>query len=155
MQILPDWFVQVLQVASVLVFAPLLSGVIARVEAVIEQRHGPRALQPYHDIAKHLRKETVLPGPLFPPAPYVAFAGDATVPLLMVATDQQVEAVGVGEEGRGGVLPLDHCLRDVDAGALGAVADLGEGRLQVAPRHAGGLLVGRARVPVPIVTEPD
>jgi formate hydrogenlyase subunit 4/hydrogenase-4 membrane subunit HyfE len=84
--ILPDWAVQVLQVVTVLALAPLVSGVIARVEARIQQRRGPRVLQPYFDILKLLRKETVLPapaGPVFRAAPYVSFAGYATVPLLI------------------------------------------------------------------------
>jgi formate hydrogenlyase subunit 4/hydrogenase-4 membrane subunit HyfE len=45
-------------------------------------------LQPYYDIFKLLRKETVLPapaGPLFRAAPYVSFAAYATVPLLIPA----------------------------------------------------------------------
>jgi formate hydrogenlyase subunit 4/hydrogenase-4 membrane subunit HyfE len=84
--ILPDWAVQVLQVVTVLGLAPLVSGLIARVEARIQQRQGPRVLQPYFDILKLLRKETVLPapaGPVFRAAPYVSFAGYATVPLLI------------------------------------------------------------------------
>ena len=86
MPILPDWAVQVLQVLTVLALAPLVSGLIARAEAIIQQRTGPRVLQPYYDIAKLLHKETVLPapaGPLFRAAPYVSFAGYATVPLLI------------------------------------------------------------------------
>jgi formate hydrogenlyase subunit 4 len=84
--VLPDWMVQVLQVAVTLALAPLVSGVIARLEAIIQQRTGPRLLQPYYDILKLLRKETVLPapaGPLFRVAPYVSFAGYASVPLLI------------------------------------------------------------------------
>jgi len=83
---LPDWAVQVLQVVSVLSMAPLISGLIAWAKARIQQRQGPHVLQPYFDIAKLLRKETVLPepaGPLFRAAPYVSFAGYATVPLLI------------------------------------------------------------------------
>jgi len=83
---LPDWAVQVLQVVSVLALAPLINGLIAWAKARIQQRQGPRVLQPYYDIAKLLRKETVLPepaGPLFRAAPYVSFAGYATVPLLI------------------------------------------------------------------------
>lgn len=86
MPVLPDWAVQVLQVLVTLALAPLISGVIARGEAIIQQRRGPRVLQPYYDIAKLLRKETVLPapaGPLFRAAPYVSFAGYLTVPLLI------------------------------------------------------------------------
>jgi formate hydrogenlyase subunit 4/hydrogenase-4 membrane subunit HyfE len=84
--IFPDWLVQVLQVVTVLVLAPLISGLIAWAEARIQQRQGPRILQPYFDILKLLRKETVLPepaGPVFRAAPYVSFAGYATVPLLI------------------------------------------------------------------------
>ena len=83
---LPDWAIQVLQVVAVLGLAPLVSGVIARVEAIIQQRRGPRVLQPYFDILKLLQKETVLPapaGPVFRAAPYVSFAAYATVPLLI------------------------------------------------------------------------
>jgi formate hydrogenlyase subunit 4/hydrogenase-4 membrane subunit HyfE len=86
--ILPDWAVQTLQVVTILVLAPLVSGIIARVEAIIQQRQGPRILQPYYDILKLLRKETVLPapaGPVFRAAPYVSFAAFATVPLLIPA----------------------------------------------------------------------
>jgi formate hydrogenlyase subunit 4/hydrogenase-4 membrane subunit HyfE len=85
---LPDWAIQILQVVSILVLAPLVSGIIARVEAIIQQRKGPRVLQPYYDILKLLGKETVLPapaGPLFRAAPYVSFAAYATVPLLIPA----------------------------------------------------------------------
>jgi formate hydrogenlyase subunit 4/hydrogenase-4 membrane subunit HyfE len=83
---LPDWAIQILQVVSVLTLAPLISGLIARAEARIQQRQGPRVLQPYYDIFKLLHKETVLPdpaGPVFRAAPYVSFAGYATVPMLI------------------------------------------------------------------------
>jgi formate hydrogenlyase subunit 4/hydrogenase-4 membrane subunit HyfE len=84
--ILPDWAIQVLQVLVILLVAPLVTGIIARVEAIIQQRKGPRVLQPYFDILKLLQKETVLPepaGPVFRAAPYVSFAAYATVPLLI------------------------------------------------------------------------
>ncbi len=86
MPTLPDWAVQVLQVVTILALAPLIGGLIARAEARVQQRRGPRVLQPYYDILKLLRKETVLPapaGPVFRAAPYVSFAGYATVPLLI------------------------------------------------------------------------
>ena len=86
MPTLPDWAIQILQVVSVLALAPLISGLIAWAKARIQQRQGPRVLQPYFDIVKLLHKETVLPepaGPVFRAAPYVSFAGYATVPLLI------------------------------------------------------------------------
>jgi formate hydrogenlyase subunit 4/hydrogenase-4 membrane subunit HyfE len=86
--ILPDWAIQVLQVVTILSLAPLVSGLIARIEAIVQQRRGPRILQPYYDILKLLRKETVLPEPaglVFRAAPYVSFAAFATIPLLIPA----------------------------------------------------------------------
>ena len=69
MPTLPDWAIQVLQVVTILALAPLVSGIIARAEAIIQQRAGPRVLQPYYDIFKLLRKETVLPAPGGPGVP--------------------------------------------------------------------------------------
>ena len=86
MPTLRDWQIQFFQVGTVLFLSPLVTGVIARGEAIVQMRRGPRLLQPYDDIAKLFRKETVLPdeaGPVFRAAPYVSFAGYATVPLLI------------------------------------------------------------------------
>ena len=83
---LEDWQIQFFQVGTILLLGPLVTGVIARAEAIVQMRHGPRLLQPYYDIAKFFRKETVLPegaGPVFRTAPYVSFAGYLTVPLLI------------------------------------------------------------------------
>ena len=97
---LSDWIVQAVQVGTILVFAPLVTGVIARLEAIVQMRHGPRLLQPYYDIAKLFRKETVLPdgaGPVFRASPYVAFACYLTVPLLipvLVAYPPQLAYMG-------------------------------------------------------------
>ncbi len=86
MPTLQDWQIQFFQVGTVLLLSPLVMGFIARAEAIVQMRRGPRLLQPYYDIAKSLRKETVLPndaGPVFRAAPYIAIAGYATVPLLI------------------------------------------------------------------------
>jgi formate hydrogenlyase subunit 4/hydrogenase-4 membrane subunit HyfE len=83
---LSDGLIQVLQLGTILVLSPLVTGVIARAEAIVQMRRGPRLLQPYHDIAKLFRKETVLPegaGPVFRAAPYIAFACYCIVPLLI------------------------------------------------------------------------
>jgi formate hydrogenlyase subunit 4/hydrogenase-4 membrane subunit HyfE len=83
---LTDGLIQIFQVGTVLLLAPLVTGVVARCEAIVQMRRGPRVLQPYFDIAKLLRKETVLPdgaGPVFRAAPYVAFACYCVVPLLI------------------------------------------------------------------------
>jgi len=49
---LPPAAVQALQVLVVLFVAPFVGGAIARIEARLQGRRGPRTLQPYYDIAK-------------------------------------------------------------------------------------------------------
>ncbi len=78
--------IQVLQVLTVVIFAPALSGVIARLEARLQGRRGPRVLQPYYDLAKLFRKETLVPqdaGWVFAAGPVVAFMCYLVVPLLI------------------------------------------------------------------------
>jgi formate hydrogenlyase subunit 4 len=84
--VLPEPLIQVLQVLTVVGAAPGISGVIARVEARLQGRHGPRILQPYYDLAKLFRKEALAPEGaswVFLAAPVAAFACYLTVPLLI------------------------------------------------------------------------
>ncbi|HEY3684089.1 MAG TPA: NADH-quinone oxidoreductase subunit H [Streptosporangiaceae bacterium] len=83
---LPDPVVQILQVLTIAGAAPGVSGVIARVEARLQGRRGPRVLQPYYDLAKLFRKETLAPAGaswFFLAAPLIAFVCYLTVPLLI------------------------------------------------------------------------
>jgi formate hydrogenlyase subunit 4 len=78
--------IQVLQVGTVVLGGPLVSGVIAKVEARLQGRRGPRVLQPYYDLFKSFGKESLAPvgaGPFFLTAPFVAFACYMAVPLLI------------------------------------------------------------------------
>lgn len=74
-----DWATQVvniLQATTVLLLAPLVAGIAYRAKAWTESRTGPSILQPYYDLAKYLRKETLLPegaSRVFVVAPFVAF----------------------------------------------------------------------------------
>jgi formate hydrogenlyase subunit 4 len=77
---------QALQVLTVVVFAPFVSGLISHVEARLQGRRGPRILQPYYDLSKLFRKETLIPegtGPVFMLAPIVAFSCYLIVPMLI------------------------------------------------------------------------
>ncbi len=68
--------VNLLQAATVLLLSPLLAGVLARAKAWTESRRGPSIFQPYFDLAKYLRKETLRPqgsSRAFVVAPLVAF----------------------------------------------------------------------------------
>jgi formate hydrogenlyase subunit 4 len=83
---LPIPVIQFLQVATIGVAAPGISGVIAKVEARLQGRRGPRVLQPYYDLAKLLRKESLAPEGaswVFLAAPVGAAACYLTVPLLI------------------------------------------------------------------------
>jgi formate hydrogenlyase subunit 4 len=78
--------VQALQVLTILLGAPLVSGVVSHAEARLQGRRGPRILQPYYDIAKLFRKETVATEEsswVFLAGPVVAFGCYLIVPLLI------------------------------------------------------------------------
>src|ERR1017187_7591606 len=84
--VLPIPVVQVLQVATIAAAAPGVSGVIARVEARLQGRTGPRVLQPYSDLRKLFRKEALAPygaSWVFLAAPLAAMTCYLTVPLLI------------------------------------------------------------------------
>jgi formate hydrogenlyase subunit 4 len=84
--VLPIPLIQVLQVLTIIGWAPAVSGVIARIEARMQGRRGPRVLQPYYDLAKLFRKEALAPQGaswVFLAAPVGAFTCYMTVPLLI------------------------------------------------------------------------
>jgi formate hydrogenlyase subunit 4 len=68
---------QGIQVALVLLLAPLLTGLIRKVKARLQRRRGPPLIQPWRDLRRLLAKEVVLAENaswLFRAAPYVIFA---------------------------------------------------------------------------------
>jgi formate hydrogenlyase subunit 4 len=78
--------IQLLQVLTIAAGAPGITGVIAKVEARLQGRRGPRVLQPYYDLAKLARKEALAPSGaswFFLAAPVVAVAAYLTIPLLI------------------------------------------------------------------------
>lgn len=71
------WLTQLAQAILVLAFAPLLSGVARKIRARLLRRQGPSIVQPYRDLVKLIRKETVIADNaswLFRAAPYLVFA---------------------------------------------------------------------------------
>jgi formate hydrogenlyase subunit 4 len=84
--ILPPIVVQALQVLTLLLLSPLVTGSITRAEAIVQGRRGPSIFQTYRDILKFFRKQTVLPETsswIFRCAPYVACGSYATVATLI------------------------------------------------------------------------
>ncbi len=77
MAVILDLLVQGAQMALVLLLAPLLTGVVRLVKARLMARRGPSLIQPYRDLLRLLRKETVLAENaswLFRGVPYLVFA---------------------------------------------------------------------------------
>ena len=69
--------IQGVQMALVLLLAPLLTGLVRKVKARLQRRRGPPLLQPYRDLRRLLGKEVVLADNaswLFRVAPYMIFA---------------------------------------------------------------------------------
>lgn len=69
--------IQGVQMALVLLLAPLLSGLVRKVKARLQRRRGPSLIQPYRDLRRLLGKEVVLADNaswLFRVAPYLIFA---------------------------------------------------------------------------------
>ena len=77
---------QLAQIASVVLLAPLLTGIVRRTKARLQRRQGPSVLQPYRDIARLLRKETVVATNaswLFTGAPFFIFAATWLAAILV------------------------------------------------------------------------
>ena len=88
----PDIFAIVLQTALLLVLAPLVTGCIRNWKARLQNRRGPRIVQPYFDLLKFLRKDMVISehaSGVFSAAPYVVFITSLLVGLMVpMATTQ-------------------------------------------------------------------
>ena len=87
------------QLALLLMLAPLVSGLIKMLKARLQMRRGPSVLQPYRDIHKLLRKGMVIPNTaswLFSATPYVVFVATLLAGLMvpMVAADTPVGLFG-------------------------------------------------------------
>ena len=77
MDLIRDLALQALQMAMVLVLAPLLLGFTRKAKARMLRRRGPPVLQPYRDLLRLIRKEAVIADNaswLFRAGPYMIFA---------------------------------------------------------------------------------
>ncbi len=83
---LPHIGYNLLQVAVVIGFAPLLEGILSRLKEIVQSKCGPSVFQPYRDLAKLLCKDEIVSREsswLFRAAPYVAFTAPIFVTLLI------------------------------------------------------------------------
>lgn len=80
--------INLIQIAFVLVFAPLLEGVLERMEEIIQGKHGPSIFQPYRDIWKLFGKDEIVSEEstwVFRFAPLIQFAMPMFVVMLIPA----------------------------------------------------------------------
>ncbi len=78
--------IAVLQVIVIIALAPLFSGITKKVKAFFQIRKGPSIFQPYYDIGKLLKKDSVVSENvswIFHAAPLVSFAAVLTAGLLI------------------------------------------------------------------------
>jgi formate hydrogenlyase subunit 4 len=95
----PDTFAIVSQTVFLLALAPLVTGCIRNWKARLQNRRGPRVVQPYFDLVKFLRKDMVISEHaswVFSAAPYVVFITALLVGLMvpMVTTQAPLSLFG-------------------------------------------------------------
>lgn len=127
--------IQTLQVTTVAIGAPGLSGFIAWLESRLRGRQGPRVLQPYFDLAKLFRKESLAPPEaslIFRLAPIVSFSCYLTVPMLIPVLTSYALPLGYMGDILGGGLILAFASFLVAA----AAAETGNAYAQLASSRA-------------------
>jgi formate hydrogenlyase subunit 4 len=75
-----------LQVAVIVGFAPLVEGVTSRLKEILQSKRGPSIFQPYRDLWKLLHKDEIVSDRttwIFRAAPYVVFSAPVFVALLI------------------------------------------------------------------------
>lgn len=86
------------QVLLLLLIAPLVRGVVARIKARFQNRQGASVFRPYQDLLKLFRKEDLVPptsSPLFRATPVVVFAATiAATVFIPVLHDSSLLAMG-------------------------------------------------------------
>jgi formate hydrogenlyase subunit 4 len=103
-----DAVLQVVQVLTVLILAPLLQGIILQFEERVQRAQGPGIFQPYRDLWKLFHKQIVVPETaswIYWLAPIVAFTAMLTVPILIpVLTDYPLPLSDMGDILGGGLI---------------------------------------------------
>ncbi|HVZ14533.1 MAG TPA: NADH-quinone oxidoreductase subunit H [Bauldia sp.] len=105
---LADVLLQIAQVATVLLLAPLIQGIILQFEERVQRGQGPGIFQPYRDLWKLFHKEIVVPETaswIFWVTPFVAFTCMLTVPILIpVLTNYPLPLSDMGDILGGGLI---------------------------------------------------
>ena len=103
-----DVLLQIAQVVTVILLAPLIQGIILQFEERVQRAQGPGIFQPYRDLLKLFGKESVAPDTaswLYVAAPIVAFTCMLTVPILIpVLTNYPLPLSDMGDILGGGLI---------------------------------------------------
>jgi formate hydrogenlyase subunit 4 len=103
-----DILLQIAQVTTVLLLAPLVQGIILQFEERVQRAQGPGIFQPYRDLWKLFGKQIVVPRTaswLFWATPVVAFTCMLTVPILIpVLTNFPLPLSDMGDILGGGLI---------------------------------------------------
>ncbi len=95
-----------MQVAFVLAFAPLYSGVLSRLKEMVQSKRGPSIFQPYRDLWKLFHKDQVISSEttwIFRVTPYLVFITPLFVTILIpVLTDYPLVFAFMGDMLAGG-----------------------------------------------------
>ena len=111
--------INAIQVGTVLALSPLIAGVINRLKAILESKRGPPVLQPYYDLAKLFKKETVIPeraSAFFMLAPFLSFTAYVVISLVIPVVTPYPLPYGILLDLLGGALMFGL------AGVVGIVA---------------------------------
>ena len=111
--------INVIQVGTVLLLSPLVAGIINRLKAMIESRHGPSIFQPYYDLSKLFRKEVVVPersSIIFILSPFIAFSVYLVIALVIPIVTPYPLPYGILLDLLGGALMFGF------AGIIGIIA---------------------------------
>jgi len=103
-----DILLQIAQVLTVLLLAPLIQGIIHQFEERVQLAQGPGIFQPYRDLWKLFRKQIVVPQTaswIYWVTPIVAFTCMLTVPILIpVLTNYPLPLSDMGDILGGGFI---------------------------------------------------
>jgi formate hydrogenlyase subunit 4 len=111
--------INVIQVGTVLLLSPLVAGIINRLKAMVESKHGPSIFQPYFDLSKLFKKEVVLPersSIIFLLAPFVSFSAYLVISLVIPIVTPYPLPYGILLDLLGGALMFGF------AGVMGIIA---------------------------------
>jgi formate hydrogenlyase subunit 4 len=85
-EVITTQIINIIQVGTVVLLSPLIPGIINRLKAMIESKHGASIFQPYYDLSKLLKKEVVIPERssfIFIAAPFITFAAYLVISLVV------------------------------------------------------------------------